>query len=93
MKQLNPKEYNLHAGTEIIQLSDHKIAIVKKRKSRIIVKDGKKFLEQIAAIKEKHPNHEFALIISGPICSKTLKLMAKNRIEVIEDSSSKYGKI
>jgi hypothetical protein len=85
MKQLNPKDYNLHSRIEILQLSEHKIAIVKKRKSRIIVKDGKQFLEQIAAIKQKHPDHEFALIISGPICSKTLKLMDENGIEVIKE--------
>ncbi len=83
MKKLNPKDFNLTSRTEILEIAENKIAIVKKRKSRIIMKDGEAILKQIQNIKAINPNYKLVLIISGPICSKTLKLMAENGVEVI----------
>ena len=45
MESLSPKDYGLNAKVRLIQSEDH-IGIVIDRKSRIIMKDGIKILDQ-----------------------------------------------
>ena len=69
-----------------MQLSENEIAIVKKRKSRIIVKDGMQIIEQTNAIKKIKPEVKISIIISGNnICSKTVKLLSQNNIIIISE--------
>ena len=83
---MNPKDYNLHSRVVLLQLSENEIAIVKKRKSRIIVKDGMQIIEQANKILKITPEIKISIIISdNNICSKTVKLLNDNNIKIISE--------
>ncbi len=84
MKPIDPKEFGLHSRVKLVALDADHLAVVKKIKSRIIMKDGQKILEQVKTIKAIKPAHKVSLIISGPICSKTLALFKEHEISVIQ---------
>ena len=84
MKELNPKDFGLGSRVKLVEIAPSHIGIVKKIKSRIIMKDGRKIMETAAKITETSPSAKISLIISGPICSKTRKYLADNGVEVIE---------
>jgi len=85
-KELNPKDYNLNSRVVLQQIDNNSIAIVKKRKSRIIMKDGRQILEQANEILKKNPKLNIVLLVSGPVCSKTTKFLAENDIAILADS-------
>ena len=64
--------------------SNH-IAIVKNRKSRIIMKDGEKILESAKQIQSVSPKTKVSLITNAPVCSKTTKYLFENGIKVINE--------
>jgi len=82
MKIINPKKYNLHSRTILQEIEPNHIAIIKKIKSRIIMKDGRKIMDQINQIKSFNNKLKVSLIISGPICSKTKAFLEKQGIEI-----------
>ena len=57
------------------------IAIVVDRKSRIIMKDGRRILEQASAIM-KTDIRPVVLLTSAPICGKTKKFLTENNISI-----------
>ncbi len=81
---IDPGIYGLHKNIILIEVNKNHIALIKKRKSRIIMSDGKIILNQINRIKEKQPDVKISLIISGPICSKTKLFLKDNNINIIE---------
>jgi hypothetical protein len=81
-KYLNPNNFGLNSRTKIVQISDNKVGILKLRKTRIIMKDGEQIAEIASRIKDKLPQMEVCLIISGPICSKTVKFLNNNEINI-----------
>ena len=83
MSTLNAQNYGLAKRVKLVQLENNTIGIVKKRKSRIIMKDGRQILDIAQQIRNVDTNASIALLISGPICSKTTKLLAENNIEII----------
>ena len=85
MTKIDSKEFGLSPRTQLIAIDDDKIAIVKKRKSRIIMKDGRQIMEIARAIKEKRPEVEITLIISGPICSKTSSYLHEQGIKIVRE--------
>ncbi len=84
MKELNPKDFGLGSRVKLVEIEPYHIGIVKKIKSRIIMKDGRKIMETAGKIKETRPSVQISLFISGPICSKTRKYLADNGVEVKE---------
>mgnify|MGYP001163886429 FL=1 len=78
MQVLSPKDYGLNAKVRLIQSEDH-IGIVIDRKSRIIMKDGIKILDQAEKIR-KTTNNVIRLYTSAPVCSKTKVYLNKNNI-------------
>ena len=88
-KELNPKGFGLNSRVVLQQINADTIAIVKKRKSRIIMKDGKQILEQATEILKNNPKFKIALLVSGPVCSKTTKFLAENGIAIIKEDTSK----
>ena len=58
---LDPKKYNLNSRVLIEEKSPGHIAIVVKRKSRVIMKDGVRLLEQAKAIQKTTPNIKVSL--------------------------------
>ena len=60
------------------------LAIVIKRKSRIIMADGTKILATVAQIKTAKPDMNVILKTATPICSKTLQLFEDKGLKVIK---------
>ena len=80
---LNSKEFGLSSRTVVGQV-DSLIVLIKDRKSRIIMKDGRQILEQIEQIKMQVEGKEIALATNAPICSKTTNFFKESRIEVYQ---------
>ena len=78
MQSLSPKDYGLNSKVKLIQSDDH-IGIVIDRKSRIIMKDGVRILDQVKKIK-KITNNVIRLYTSAPVCSKTKAFLNKHNI-------------
>jgi predicted Fe-Mo cluster-binding NifX family protein len=85
MKKLDAKEFGLSSRVQLIKTGKDRIAIVKKRKSRIIMKDGKQIMEIARAIKKQKPQVQIELIVSGPICSKTTRYLQEHGITIVHE--------
>lgn len=84
-KQLNTSDYGLGSRIKIVEISEGHLGILKKRKSRIIMKDGLQIMEIADMIHTKSPNINVSLIISGPICSKTRNMLNSNSIGIASE--------
>lgn len=80
------EKFGLPKRTQLVQLDNNTIGIVKKRKSRIIMKDGKQIVDIAKQIQKVDKNFNVMLIISGPICSKTIKYLGENGIGILEEN-------
>ena len=78
---LEASDFGLNSRTIIGQSADGKIVLLKDGKSRIIMKDGRKILEQIEQIKNVTAK-EIAIATNAPICSKTTKFFNEHKIEI-----------
>jgi len=77
---LDPTLYNLTSRTKLTKLPDS-IAIVLDRKSRVIMKDGERILNQANKIKNK-TGGKVTLLTSAPVCSKTRTYLSDNHITI-----------
>jgi hypothetical protein len=84
LELIDPKKFGLGPRTLIGKTKDGKIFLIKDRKSRIIMKDGKQILDQINMILEKHGSAHIALATNAPICSKTTKFFIELEIAVYQ---------
>ncbi len=80
--KLNPQQFNLPARTLLEQIDDKTIAIVLNRKSRIILADGRKILAKARKIKESQSSITVVLKTTAPVCSKTIKFLEAEGIEI-----------
>lgn len=84
--------YQLPPRTQLVCLSDQKIAIRKVIRSRIIRKDAEKIVALAQQIQRISPGLEVALICTANICSKSVKLLSDAEIELhytqLDDKSS-----
>jgi len=83
IKILDPTEFGLSNRTAIAETVEGKIALIKERKSRIIMKDGRKILEQIEQIKNT-TTREIAFATNASVCSKTTKFFKEHNIELLQ---------
>ena len=86
MNVLSPKDFGLPPRTVLEQIDKNTIAIVMNRKSRIIMADGRKIMEKAQAIKAVIPTLNVALKATAPICSKTIKFLEAEGIQLIQTS-------
>ncbi len=84
-KILESSKYNLGSRTVLAEIENNHIAIVKNRKSRIIMKDGKKILETAKQIQSVSPKAKVSLVTNAPVCNKTTKYLLEKGIEVINE--------
>ena len=56
--------------------------IVKQRKSRIIMSDSRQIMDIVAKIKEVDDSINIKLLISGPICSKSVIYLTDNKVDI-----------
>ncbi len=80
---ISPAWYGLNSRIKLEEIADQHIAIVKKIKSRIIQKDALKIIEMAKIIKQKDPKLKISLVCNDNICSKSVKLLTDNHIEII----------
>jgi|TARA_B100000959_G_C14440789_1_gene402583 hypothetical protein len=80
MQLLDPKRYNLTPRTKLVRV-DNAIGIIIDRKSRIIMKDGGKILDQANTI-QKTENSPIVLLTSAPVCGKTKNYLLDNNISI-----------
>ena len=81
--KLDPKKYGLSTRVVLIENDQKEIIIVIDRKSRIIMKDGRKILEKARKIQQLE-NKTISIKTDAPVCSKTKKHLQKNGIEIRE---------
>tara|TARA_B100000287_G_scaffold311024_1_gene294277 strand:+ start:219 stop:476 length:258 start_codon:yes stop_codon:yes gene_type:complete len=71
MINIDPKKYNLSSRISLQENSLKELCIVVNRKSRIIMKDGRRLLEIAEKIKQVEKNRKIKILSSAPVCSKT----------------------
>jgi hypothetical protein len=81
--EIDSEEFGLSKRLKLVKLSTDNIGIVRMRKSRLIMKDGKQILDTANTIKSKDDKLKVSLMISGPICSKTVNYLRENDITII----------
>lgn len=69
----------------VVSINANHFVIDKKRKSRLIMKDGEKILEQAKKIWQENPLAQVDLLIEGPICSKTKDFLSSHKIKIIQE--------
>jgi hypothetical protein len=84
MKNINPRIYNLSSRIILRQIGKNNISIIIDRKSRIIMKDGKRILKQTKAIHQINPNMRITVLTSAPVCSKTRAFLLEKNIYIKE---------
>ena len=82
IKYIDPTSLGLPSRTTVEEIDSNTLAIVIKRKSRIIMADGIKILAKVATIKTARPGIRVVLKTATPICSKTLKFFEREGFEV-----------
>ncbi len=82
-EKINTIDVNLARNTEVKFIGDNHIAIVKNRKSRIIMKDGEKILSDAVKIRKSNPKIKVSFMTNAPLCSKTRAFLEENGIAVI----------
>ena len=83
-KKIDPKEFGLPPKTIIKKLGSNHYALVINRKSRVIMADGKKLAEKADKIKTVQPGIKVSLKSTGPVCSKTIRFLAEQGIDLID---------
>jgi|GEM_PF-5155271 len=78
---LNLDGIKIPRGTEI-ESARGKISIVKIRKSRIIMKDGKNILSLAESIQKLNPHIKIELKTNAPLCSKTTAFLNENGLTI-----------
>ena len=87
-KYIDPTSLGLPSRTIVEEIDTKTLAIVIKRKSRIIMADGIKILAKVAQIESARPGVTVVLKTTTPICSKTLRFFDENNLKVIKDLNS-----
>ena len=86
MKQLDPKIFNLNSRA-IIEEEKSALTIVVNRKSRIVMKDGRRLLDQVRQIK-KFSKKPVSIFTTAPVCSKTKGFLNNNGVEIIQENNT-----
>ena len=86
MKQLDPKIFNLNSRA-IIEEEKSALTLVVNRKSRIIMKDGRRLLDQVRQIK-KLSKKPVSIFTTAPVCSKTKGFLNNNGVEIIQENNT-----
>jgi len=81
-KAVDPKSFGLHPKTHIEQTGSNRYVIIIRRKSRIVMKDGKNLLTKIAQIKSHIPDSTIDVQTTAPVCSKTKALLIEHGVTI-----------
>jgi hypothetical protein len=79
---VDPKKFGLHPSTRIADLGEDAYAIVIRRKSRIIMKDGRNILAKVEKIQAQVPDARISVRTTAPVCSKTRAFLGEKGIDI-----------
>jgi len=82
-EQIDPKLYGIHPRTVLVKTATAEFVLVVNRKSRIIMKDAKRILEKVGAIKEHNPDAKVSLETTAPVCSKSIQFLNDIGVAVV----------
>ncbi len=83
-KYLDPKQFGLPPRTLLKEGAGGYAVLVKKRKSRIIMKDGQKIKEIREKLVQSGKYNGLILETNAPVCSKTRKMLTESGIAIKE---------
>ena len=83
MEKIDPKLYGLPARTVLLKDAHDNFVLSIDRKSRIIMKDAAVILEKADKIMKAVPGATISLETTAPVCSKSIKFLSDNGIEII----------
>lgn len=81
-KPIDAKTFGLHPGTSIEQVSEGKYSLIIRRKSRIVMKDGRNILQKVSKIKASVPDARVDVQTTAPVCSKTQRFLRENGVNI-----------
>ena len=84
MKNVDPQKYNLSSRIRLLKNNSGDMFIVIDRKSRIIMKDGKRINELVKSIQSVEKARKISVLTSAPVCSKTRIYLSDKKIDVKE---------
>ena len=79
--KLDPKKYGLSTRVVLIENDQKEIIISIDRKSRIIMRDGIKIVDQAHQIRQQEQK-TISVQTNAPVCSKTKLYLQKKGIEI-----------
>ena len=85
IKQVDPKTYGLPPRTVLMRRNYEEFILVINRKSRIIMKDTLTILKKVEKIKEKVQSASVSLETNAPVCSKSIKFLEDNGVNVLKN--------
>ena len=80
MEKIAANDFGLNSRVNLVGHDDH-IGIIIDRKSRIIMKDGHRIVNQAKKINTIQESN-ICLYTSAPVCSKTKEFLKKNDIAI-----------
>ena len=80
---IDPTKFSLNKRVVLRQGPTNHIAIIINRKSRIIMKDGLRILDQANRIQAILPAVRVSVETNAPVCSKTNKFLSDHHINII----------
>ena len=80
MGKIVANDFGLNSRVNLVRYDDH-IGIIIDRKSRIIMKDGHRIVNQAKKINTIQESN-ICLYTSAPVCSKTKEFLKKNDIAI-----------
>lgn len=78
-----PSHYSLPSRTKLEALGEQHLGVFKLIKSRIIRKDAEKIVETARQIKSVSVEMKVSLICSRNICSKSIRLLEEEGVEIV----------
>jgi hypothetical protein len=82
---IDSRSLGLQPRTIVEVINENTMALVIKRKSRLIMADGKKILVKVEKIKKAKSGYNVMLKTTAPVCSKTLQYLSDHGVELITD--------
>ncbi len=80
---IDPQKFGLSLRTVLGQYFNNHMVLIKNRKSRIIMKDGRQIFKQIQQIQDHNPNLKTSFATNAPACSKTTTFLKEKGIEIL----------
>ncbi len=83
MIKIDPEKFGLSKRTKLYK-DKNKVLIKVDRKSRILMKDGLRFVEIVKKIRKNKKDQKVTLFTNAPLCSKTKTFLTKRDISILE---------